>query len=329
MACRPELRGQVEFRMADHSACLQEGRTAMRRRGQIRAEEALTAALEGGPVLHALRLRQAAKTGAWITVQMSTVNGAELGGQERRDALFLRYGLDPPDLTTYCDGCQAKFSISHSLDCKKGGLVTAHHNDLRDGVADLDGKAFTTSHVRDDPLIYSDRAVKRKKAVPVGANRNSGQTAVQPPEVTEQKGDLLIPDLWQQGTNSIHDMRVVNTDAPTHQKKDSEKCLHKAERGKKKMYLEACLQQRRRFSAFVASVEGLLGVETTATLKRIASRLATKWKQSYSKTCVYVKSRIAITLKRHPLLHTRIPGASAPDQRAAAPVVGRRGGQPL
>ena len=32
------LRGQVEFQKADHSACLREGRTAVRRRGQIRAE---------------------------------------------------------------------------------------------------------------------------------------------------------------------------------------------------------------------------------------------------------------------------------------------------
>ena len=64
------------------------------------------------------------------------------------------------------------------------------------------------------------------------------------------------------------------------------------------MYLEACLQQRRNFSSFVASVDGLMGVEATATLKRLASCLATKWKQYYSKTCGYVKSRIAMTLVR-------------------------------
>ena len=93
-------------------------------------------------------------------------------------------------------------------------------------------------------------------------------------------------------------MRVVNTDALTHHLKEPEKCLHKAEKGKKKMYMEACLQQRRHFSPFVASVEGLLGVEATATLKRIAIRLSTKWKKSYSKTCGYVKSTIAITLVR-------------------------------
>ena len=118
------------------------------------------------------------------------------------------------------------------------------------------------------------------------------------PEVTEQKGDLLIRDLWQQGTDSVHEMRVVNTDALLYVRKTPEKCLQETERGKKKMYLEACLQQRRHFYPFVASVDGLLGVEATALLKRIASRLATKWRQPYSKTCGYVTSRAAITLVR-------------------------------
>ena len=68
------LRGQVEFRTADHSDCLREGQTAVRRRGQIRAEEALTAALEGALVLQARRMQRATKTGAWLTVKPSTVN---------------------------------------------------------------------------------------------------------------------------------------------------------------------------------------------------------------------------------------------------------------
>ena len=110
----------MEFRTADHSACLWKGRTAVRRRGQIRAEEAMTAALEGPPVLHTHRLRRATNTGDLITVQPSTVNGTDMGAQEWRNALFLRYSLEPLDLPTYCDGCQAKFSISHALDCKKG-----------------------------------------------------------------------------------------------------------------------------------------------------------------------------------------------------------------
>ena len=74
----------------------------MRHRGVQRVEVALTAALEGGPVHQARCMQGAANNGAWLTVLPSTVKGTELGAQEWRDALFLRYGLEPPELPYHC-----------------------------------------------------------------------------------------------------------------------------------------------------------------------------------------------------------------------------------
>ena len=88
-------------------------------------------------------------------------------------------------------------------------------------------------------------------------------------------------------------MRAMDTDAKSSWEKSPKKCLEEAEKSKKNMYLEAFLQQHWHFSQFFASVDGQLGAEETATLKRISSRLASKWRQSYSKTCRYVMSRIA------------------------------------
>ena len=62
---------------------------------------------------------------------------------------------------------------------QKDGDITVRQNELRDGVADLEGKDFTPSHVRDDPLIYSSRAVKRLKAMPARARENKDH-AVEP-----------------------------------------------------------------------------------------------------------------------------------------------------
>ena len=107
-------------------------------------------------------------------------------------------------------------------------------------------------------------------------------------------------------------MRVMSTDAKTHTVKTPEKCLQAAERGKKRIYLKACIQQRRHFSPVVSSVDGFLGVEATTTLKRLASRLSTKWWQPYSKTCGYVKIRIAITLVH--TTHRCIRGSRVPNQ---------------
>ena len=142
-------------------------------------------------------------------------------------------------------------------------------------VPDLAGKAFTPSHVRNDPLIYQGCAMKRPKAKPAGPS-GSTKPGDTPPEATEQKqkGDLLIQDLWNNGTDSVQDMCVLNTDAKSYWEKSPKRCLEEAKRSKKMMYLEACIQQRRHFSPFVASVNGILGVEATATLNRIASSLA-------------------------------------------------------
>ena len=151
------------------------------------------------------------------------------------------------------------------------------------------------------------------KATHARASEKKYQAGAPPPEVTEQKGDLLIRELWQNGTDSVHNMHVINTDAKSHMAKSPEKCLHEAERGKKRMYLEACLHQRRHLPPFVASVDGLMEVEATATLKRLASCLATKCKQPYLKTCEYANSRIAITLVR--ATHRCIQGSWVPAHR--------------
>ena len=105
-------------------------------------------------------------------------------------------------------------------------------------------------------------------------------------------------DLWTQGTDRIHDMRVVNTDVIYYQYQTPEKCLETADCNKKKKHLHDCINKRRNFTSFITSVDGLIRVEAEATLKRISIRLAQKWKEIYSCTCGYVKIRVAITLVR-------------------------------
>ena len=76
--------------------------------------------------------------------------------------------------------------------------------------------------MRNDPLIYQGCAVKRTKAKPA---RPSGITNTEetPPEATEQKGELMIRDLWQNVTESLHNMHIVNTDAKSYWEKSPEK----------------------------------------------------------------------------------------------------------
>ena len=91
-------------------------------------------------------------------------------------------------------------------------------------------------------------------------------------------------------------MRVVNTDNKYHLAKTPEKFLQEAEQAKKNMHLEACLQKRQHLLLFVTYVYGVLCAEVWDTPKKLASHLATNWRQPSSRTCIYINSRITITL---------------------------------
>jgi hypothetical protein len=64
------------------------------------------------------------------------------------------------------------------------------------------------------------------------------------------------------------------------------------EREKKKKYLGACLE-RRHFSPFVVSTDGLLGKDAKILLKKLSARLAKKWEKPYSEVCGYVNARMS------------------------------------
>ena len=72
---------------------------------------------------------------------------------------------------------------------------------------------------------------------------------------TEEQGDLLIRSIWTPQTDCILDARITNLDAPYNNHRKQEAVLVSEEREKKKKDLQACLDQRRRFSPFVVSCD--------------------------------------------------------------------------
>ena len=241
--------------------------------------------------------------------------GTELSAQEFRDSLLLRYAQTPKDLPSQCDGCGQKFSVRHGLECKKGGLVISRHNEVRDELADLAAKAFVPSAVRDEPRIHTSRPSESTSATadtnsPVSRNLQNSQN--------EDRGDLLIRGLWERGTDCILDIRVTDTDAKSNRSKNPMKVLAQHEHEKKKKYLEPCLKQRRHFTPFVVSTDGLIGKEGKATLQRLSTRLAEKWGKAYSQVCGFVNARMSIAIVRatHLCLRgSRIPTSQMSNRR--------------
>ena len=73
---------------------------------------------------------------SWLTVLPLQGHGFHLDKNSFRDALCLRYGWLPKNLTDQCP-CGSAFTVEHSLSCPKGGFPTIRHNEIRDLFAEL------------------------------------------------------------------------------------------------------------------------------------------------------------------------------------------------
>ena len=116
--------------------------------------------------------------------------------------------------------------------------------------------------------------------------------------------------------DGIIDVCVTHTDAPSYRDREPDKVLQSQEREKKK-YLNNCLQQRRTFTPFVVSSDGLLGREAKSLIKQLSVLLTEKWNKPYSVVCGIIRSRISIAIVRasHQCIRgSRIPARSMSKQ---------------
>ena len=81
-----------------------------------------------------------------------------------------------------------------------------------------------------------------------------------------------------------------------------EKALAKAEKEKKDLYLQSCLERRRTFTPTVCSVDGIPRAEALAAQKRAVALLSYKLKREYSEMCGFVRARISLVIVRSNIL---------------------------
>ena len=74
-----------------------------------------------------------------------------LSAQEFRDANCLQYMKPLLNLPPTCDGCGASFTTIHASDCRKGGLVSLRHNEIRDLLCEL--SSIVWNNVVREPII--------------------------------------------------------------------------------------------------------------------------------------------------------------------------------
>ena len=78
---------------------------------------------------------------------------AEQGGSGLEGRIIPMLGGISPEPPQLCYGCGVKFSISHKIDFKRGGLAMTCKNKLCGVIYELTIKTSTPFYVRNNPLI--------------------------------------------------------------------------------------------------------------------------------------------------------------------------------
>ena len=155
------------------------------------------------------RLDRIGQCGIWLSIPPNKLSGTCLSFDEFMDALRMRYGLKPLGLCNVCDACNSTFTVAHALSCKKGGLVSIRHNDVRDEAGALASHALQASKVTYEPMINNGRelndAAQRRRT------QSSGNQAGK-----EARGDVLVYGLWETGTSCVLDVCISDTDQPSY-----------------------------------------------------------------------------------------------------------------
>ncbi len=120
----------------------------------------------------------------------------------------------------------------------------------------------------------------------------------------------LVSELKVSGEtdNKVHfcDVRVINTLAPSNRRLTPASCYRRHEREKRRAYDQIVREiEHGTFTPLVFSAADGIGNAATVTYRRLASPLATKRSQSYSRTTGWIRCSLSFSLLRSAITYLR------------------------
>ena len=270
--------GRGELDVGSHRSCVRSARLAVRSAHCKEHVAQFKATVRNFPEekQHVLSRAVDHPIGAWLSVLPSSRNDSSLSPREFRDGLAMRYAKPLLQLPSICDGCGAKFSLDHGLNCANGGNLIQRHNEVRDVTGQLAALAFP--HVTREPVVKESGS---------GAGEGGGLVC-----------DLAVRGVWNPQTEALLDFCFVNTDAQSYASRSVTSVLDSIARAKKTKHRQACFERRADFTPFIVSTDGVIQREGLHFLKRLAAQLAAKWSKPYSEIMHFVRARLSVATLR-------------------------------
>ena len=186
------------------------------------------------------------------------------------------YGFDL-NKQQFWDGISIQYDFQHSMNCKKGGLVSIHHNDIRD---------LTANILRE---VCNDVEVEAK-LIPLTGEQLQYWSAI---TGDEARLDIRARSFWVRGQEAFLDIRVFDPNAKRYPIATLPWCHEINEKEKKHNYNNRILQiEHGTFTPLVFSIYGSMGREFAKFYSKLSELLSDKRKESISLTVNWLRTKL-------------------------------------
>ena len=190
----------------------------------------------------------------------------DLNRGEFQDALNLRYNKPLRNLPTKCP-CNQPYTITHAMNCHRGGFINNRHDNIRDYEASLLKKVCNDVQV-EPPLQPCDGFTFRPCV-------NTSP---------EARSDIRAKGFFRDGQNNFVDVQVTNADCASQIDRTIKSILKSKETSKKSEYNIRIMEvEHGTFTPLIFTVKGVMGPECRAyhKLEKSRRRLAKSMRKSH------------------------------------------------
>ena len=235
-------------------------------------------------------LEQLSAPGAssWVGAIPLKEQGFNLNKSEFNDALCLRYDKPLKNMPSKCP-CKKDFSITHAMNCKRGGFIGVRHDSIKNFEARL--LSVVCKDVQTEPPLQ-----------PVGA------TLFRPSANTQDGArlDVRARGFWRDGQQAFFDVQVTNADCDSQISKPIKSILRSHEQTKKTKYNTRVMEvEQGTFTPIVLTIKGVMAPEASRFHKTLAEKLATKTGERYEDVTRLIRVKLSFLVLKASLLCLR------------------------
>ena len=235
-------------------------------------------------------LEQLAEPGAssWVGALPLKEHGFNLNKSEFNDAMCLRYDKPLSNLPSKCP-CGKAFTITHAMNCHRGGFINARHDNIRNLEAGL--LKEVCRDVQIEPPLQ-----------PVGATTFARSVNVK----DDARLDVRARGFWRDGQQAFFDIRVTNADCESQKEKPLKTVLRNHEQEKKRAYNSRIIEvEQGTFTPIVLTIKGVMGPEASQFHKTLAQKIAEKTGERYDDVTRLIRVKMSFLVLRASLLCIR------------------------